>query len=99
MLLSQIATAQVSLKEFMKSDEVESYAHYFDVKPQNIKDSLNYYRHRYVGELRSKGYYPKDNASAWLIPALNDHCVIMPRQPRIIGKDDEKTTFHHETND
>ena len=99
LFIGQMGTAQVSLKEFMRTEsEVEAYAHYFDNRPEFVEEKLDSLRGVYLWELHREGYHPSKKSEAWLTKALDERCRIIRRQYRIIGKDEKKTTFHHDVN-
>jgi hypothetical protein len=101
LLLSQKGAAQnVSLQQYMNTDsEIEAYAQYYDTRPNNVFDSIVSIRQRYNNELNENGYYPSIPENAWRVKSLNKKCVIVRREPMIIGKPEGKTTFHHNINE
>ena len=83
LLIGQMGTAQVSLKEFIRTEsEVEAYAHYFDNRPEFVEENLDSLRGVYLWELHREGYHPSKKSEAWLRQPVGqvDDCYLFKKK-------------------
>ena len=104
--LDSLVITNTSLAELCSSnDEVECFAHWFDIKPEIIKENLNHYRVLYASELRDAGWNPQSpyNLINFRVPMDQYGIIVTWEEFKIlhhIDKDDEEhRVYHYPTND
>jgi hypothetical protein len=104
--LDNLVITKTSLAELCSSnDEVECFSHYFDTKPEIIKENLNAYRVKYSSELRDKGWNPTSpfDLINFRVPFDKNGYIIswetFKRLHSIDNDNSEKTLFHYEIED
>jgi hypothetical protein len=105
-LKAQQPIAAFSLSELIESnDEVECYAHYYDVLPIIVEINREVYQTKYKKELIKKGYkITKDdfNLIHILVPFTKNRHIMSWRKfirftnKSVVGDSPEKTTFHYD---
>jgi hypothetical protein len=89
------------LAELISSNnEIECFAHWFDIKPDTIKANLNHYRVLYSSELRDAGWNPQSpyNLIYFRVPMDQYGIIVTWEEFKIIhhiDKDDEEHRVYH----
>ena len=104
--LDSLIITNTSLAELCSSnDEIECFAHWFDIKPDTIKANLNHYRVLYSSELRDAGWNPQSpfDLINFRVP-IDQYGIIVTwdefKKIHSIDNDTvEKTLFHYEIED
>lgn len=105
-LKAQQPITAFSLSELIESnDEIECYAHYYDVQPEIVQLNRELYQAKYKKELIKKGYkITKDDFQLIhiLVPFTKNGKMMSWKQfirftnKTVIGDSPEKTTFHYD---
>lgn len=99
--LDSLVITNTCLAELISSnDEVECFAYWFDIKPEIIKENLNYYRVLYASELRDAGWNPTNPYTLinFRIPLDQYGIIVTWEEFKIlhhIDKDDEEHRVYH----
>lgn len=101
--LDSLIITNTCLAELCSSNnEVECFAHWFDIKPDTIKANLNHYRVLYASELRDAGWNPQSpyNLINFRVP-IDQYGIIITweefKKIHSIDNDtEEKRTYHYE---
>ena len=99
--LDSLIITNTCLAELCSSNnEVECFAHWFDIKPDTIKANLNHYRVLYASELRDAGWNPQSpyNLIYFRVPMDQYGIIITWEEFKIIhhiDKDDEEHRVYH----
>jgi hypothetical protein len=100
--LDSLIITNTSLAELCSSNnEIECFAHWFDIKPDTIKANLNHYRVLYSSELRDAGWNPQSpfDLINFRVP-IDQYGIIVTweewKKIHSIDNDtEEKTLFHY----
>lgn len=99
--LDSLVITNTCLAELCSSNnEVECFAHWFDIKPDTIKANLNAYRVLYASELRDAGWNPQSpfNLIHFRVPMDQYGIIVTWEEFKIIhhiDKDDEEHRVYH----
>ena len=99
--LDSLVITNTSLAELCSSNnEIECFAHWFDIKPDTIKANLNHYRVLYASELRDAGWNPQSpfNLIYFRVPMDQYGIIVTWEEFKIIhhiDKDDEEHRVYH----
>lgn len=99
--LDSLIITTTCLAELISSnDEIECFAHWFDIKPEIIKANLNHYRVLYTSELRDAGWNPQSpfNLINFRVPMDQYGIIVTWEEFKIlhhIDKDDEEHRVYH----
>jgi hypothetical protein len=104
--LDSLIITKTCLAELCSSnDEIECFAHWFDIKPDTIKANLNHYRVLYSSELRDAGWNPQSpfDLINFRVP-IDQYGIIISWEEfkkihHIDNDNEEKTLFHYEVED
>jgi hypothetical protein len=104
--LDSLIITNTSLAELCSSnDEIECFAHWFDIKPDTIKANLNHYRVLYSSELRDAGWNPQSpfDLINFRVPIDQFGIIVTWEEWKKIHSIDndtlEKRTYHYEIED
>jgi hypothetical protein len=104
--LDSLIITNTSLAELCSSnDEIECFAHWFDIKPDTIKANLNHYRVLYSSELRDAGWNPQSpfDLINFRVPIDQFGIIVTWEEWKKIHNIDndtlEKRTYHYEIED
>jgi len=104
--LDILIITNTSLAELCSSnDEIECFAHWFDIKPDTIKANLNHYRVLYSSELRDAGWNPQSpfDLINFRVPIDQFGIIVTWEEWKKIHHIDndtlEKRTYHYEIED
>jgi hypothetical protein len=100
--LDSLIITNTSLAELCSSNnEIECFAHWFDIKPDTIKANLNHYRVLYSSELRDAGWNPQSpfDLINFRVP-IDQYGIIVTWEEwkkihHIDNDTEEKTLFHY----
>lgn len=99
--LDSLVITNTCLAELYSSNnEIECFAHWFDIKPDTIKANLNHYRVLYASELRDAGWNPTNPYTLihFRIPLDQYGIIVTWEEFKIIhhiDKDDEEHRVYH----